>query len=296
MNDKIKIFVTGASSQIINQLIDKIDKNKFHICAITRDRDKIKRDDIEIIEGDFLNPTIIEKALVNVKIVIHAAAITHTKKEKEYFRINTEATKQLLQASKKSGVQKFIFISSRTAGLKSGAYGKSKFFAEQTIKQENIDWLIFRPAEVFGVNKGEGIENLILDVFNKKRILYPQGLKSKLFPIYIHDLVDIIYDNIFNKEITRQTITLNGNEGYTYKELIEHIGNIIKKHPKTIPIPKCFMYLIKWGLTLFRINTDITPDQIPRLYSRKETQSLEYKLMGIGEYVKTKRIVYEPEN
>lgn len=277
------ILITGASSLLMQELIKKINKNDFNIWAVTRNKSKINIPEIRLLVGDICEVAFIDGIIKNNKIdiVIHAAAVTHSYIAQEYFDVNLQSTINLVVASKRNNVKKFIFISSRAASKQSGAYGFSKLKAEEYIKSNFSNWLIIRPSEIFGGKKGEGIDKLINDLLLRKIILCPVNMKSKLFPLYITDAAQIIYDLIFDSHNINKGITVNGKEGFSYYELIRKISKIMNKKVYIIPVPKFTMYLIKWSVELLRLKVGIVADQISRLYSYKET-GLSPKIVNVS--------------
>jgi len=272
-------------------LISSIDVDQYEIVALTRNPSNLNIPQVKVVEGDLNEDGQIELALSGCEMIIHAAAITHSFDPRPYYKVNFEGTKRLVLAAKKQKVKNFIFISSHTAGEHSGAYGKSKLLAERFIQENLSDWLLFRPAEIFGSTKKEGIENLIDDAVKKKTMLCPTGVPSKLYPIHIDDTDKIMYDFIFNKKTSNKIITINGDQGFSYKELIKMVGKVAGKKTLIIPVPRLAMFFIKWILETFKIKIGLVPDQIPRLYSRKAEQHLGYPLVTIEGYV-SKRLTF----
>lgn len=287
--DKKRIFITGASSQLMQKFISLTDKERYKIIGLTRDKTN-KCDSIKWIEGDLRNINELSEYLRGCYMIVHAGAVTHSLDKKNYFEINMEASKQLVSIAKQSEIKRFIFISSRTAGAghKSGAYGLSKLLAEQYIMKHLNDWIIFRPAELFGANKNEGIVKLINNVIEKRIIFCPNNIPSKLYPIHIDDTAKIIHDLTFNQTSERKVITINGNKGFSYHELIKLIDFITGEKTRIVPIPKFVMFIAKRILELTRINIGIVSDQIPRLYSSKQHQELDYNLLGLESYLRAR--------
>ena len=115
-------------------------------------------------------------------------------------------------------------------------------------------------------------------------MLCPINLKSKLYPIYNSDAIQIIFNLIFNTPLDNKLVTFSGKEGFSYYQLICKISKAIKKNIFIIPIPKFVMFTIKWVVEVFRIKIGFVPDQVSRLYSPKET-GLQYNTKTIEEYV-----------
>lgn len=266
MSTKKQVFITGASSEIMNQLVGLLDPEKFQITGLTRDKSKANPNRINWLIGDLNKPESYQSELTEADIIVHAAALTHSKEETEYFKVNYEGTKRLISAIPKEHSPKFVFISSRVAGEKSGGYGVSKLRAEEEVKKLKR-WLIIRPSEVYGGTKSEGIEKTIHEAMNGGIQLCPVGEKSKMYPIHITDTVNAVFEAIFNKK--NQTITLNGPDGYSFRELLNLIEKVSGNKMTVIPIPKWFLSLVGFVSKYLPMDIGFVPDQVERLYSVK---------------------------
>jgi nucleoside-diphosphate-sugar epimerase len=92
--------------------------------------------------------------LDGIATVIHGAALGPgpDRRDEELFAVNAEGTRRLLDCCAQSGVRRFVHVSSM--GVKSAsAYGRSKLAAEDHVKRSPLEWLILRPAQVFGPNE-----------------------------------------------------------------------------------------------------------------------------------------------
>ncbi|MCG2686715.1 NAD(P)-dependent oxidoreductase, partial [Candidatus Parcubacteria bacterium] len=155
----MKLLITGGTGKIGENLIKKLlQSNEIKIRVLVKKEESCFKDSkIEIIKGNLLDLNSLFKATKNIDIVLHLAGITHTNKKELYFKINTIGTQNLLKASEKNNVKKFIYISSRTACEQGGEYGQSKFFAEKNVQEYKNNWIILQLAEVYGAGKKEAI-------------------------------------------------------------------------------------------------------------------------------------------
>jgi len=250
----------------------------YEIYGLTRNPENVNTNsNIKLIKGDIRDISTLQNFLKECSIIIHAAAVTHSFNEKEYFDINLEATKKLINLANQCGIKKFIFISSNTAGEDSGAYGKTKFLAEKYIENNFRNWLILRPAEVYGGNKNEGIEKFISGIIKNSITPYPAGVPTKLYPVHLDDVAEIIYKVIFEEEITNEKITICGPAGYSFPELLQLIKYYKEKPLYSIPVSKYFMFFIEKIARKIPFYMGIIPDQIPRLYSRKNSGTTLYR-------------------
>jgi nucleoside-diphosphate-sugar epimerase len=271
------------------QVLSKVDTEKFNITGLTRSTTSLDHSGIQWLEGDIQNPKQYRKAVAESDIIIHAAAITHSKTQKDYFDVNHEGTRKLISCISPDKKPLFVFISSRVAGEESGAYGASKLRAEEEVKKLK-KWVIIRPSEVYGGTKSEGIEKIINEAINGGVQLCPVGVESKMYPIHISDTVNLLFEAAFEKTKENQTIVLNGSIGYSFKELLLLIERVSGKKMTIVPIPKWLLSLV--GIVSKRLPMDIgfVSDQVARLYSKKThteagTTTVELESY-IGEIVK----------
>ncbi len=267
----------------MKRLVQKMNLQEYEIYGLSRK--KIEIPNVTIIEGDLLNSKDWANSLKNSDIIIHAAAITHSYDPQNYYRINTNATIDLINLAIENKIKKFIFISSRTASLKAGAYGISKLWAEQYLKSQHLTHLIIRPSEIFGGQKGEGIDQLIQQSRTKSFIACPIQLKEKLWPISLKDTVDITFNLMMNDDNNNKTFVINGPKPYSLYDIIQISSLSAKNKILIIPIPK-FIMLFVWFLSkTLKLKFGPKPDQILRLYAKKEVQVINYPFQSLESYL-----------
>ena len=263
----MKILITGASGGVGKILIKKLIKAGFDDLAVLS-RNKYKFQETEKLKvkvENLNNLDSLNKALKNIDVIIHLAGITHTNKTKKYFQINTEGTKNLLQAAEKNSVKKFIFISSRAASENGGAYAYSKFLAEQMIKKYKYDWIILKPSEIYGTNNNEAIQKLINKIKNSYFIPVPGKGNFELSPVFVDDIAETIINSIQTKK-NNTSYVLAGANSFSYKKLVNLIARTYNKKIKIIYIP---VFILK--IAAFIFPNILVRDQIPRLLAKKSS-------------------------
>jgi len=114
----MRILVTGASGFIGSGLVAALSNAGHEVCTLMRPTAattflnglKFTR-----FSGDLRDPESLEKACANVDIVFHCAGLTAAKNRAEYFKFNAEGTQNLARAALKSGVKRFIHVSTQAA-------------------------------------------------------------------------------------------------------------------------------------------------------------------------------------
>ena len=150
----MKIFVTGGTGGIGILLLPKLVLQGHEVLFLTRgDSLPSQHPTAQAITGDLLQPDSYQAELQGVDVVIHMAGITHTNNHKLYHDTNVHGTEVLIEAAMRSGVNRFIYMSTRAVSEDGGAYSKSKSRAEALVRDSGLDWTIIRPAAVYGASQ-----------------------------------------------------------------------------------------------------------------------------------------------
>jgi len=214
-----KILITGASGFIGSSLVEEGLKRGYELVAgirSTSNRKYLSDERIKFIELDFANKENLKKQISGFSsehgkfdYVIHNAGITKAKKISDYFIVNSQYTKNLVDALIESGntPEKFIYMSSLAAigpGVTKDpirhtdepkpvtSYGKSKLESENYLKSiDNFPYIIIRPTAVYGPRDKDIF--VLIKMLNSKIEAYIGFGKQILSFIHVKDLVKAIF-------------------------------------------------------------------------------------------------------
>jgi len=262
----MKILITGASGIIGQKLYPNLAAAGYQLRFLVQENEIVQSSNFDITVGDLLDNQSLLQATKDIDLVIHLAGITHTNHKDLYYKINTQGTRNLLQACQTNKVKRFIFISSRTAGKQAGDYALSKLQAEQAVRQSKLNWLILRVAEVYGPGV-TGAINQLINLVQKSPIVPIIGNGTYgLCPVYIDDVVDCLKAAVIKNELKSQLYVVAGPREISYNELVGELTKFYQRKITKVYIP---IWLAKFAANLaaFLNSKHIVKDQIPRMFS-----------------------------
>lgn len=274
------IFITGATGKIGQALVQKLSNyNELSLSILDNcGPSRVDGKGLVYVHGDLERPESYGVSLKGVDTVVHMAAITHTNLTARYYAVNAQGTLNLAEASRRHGVKRFIFVSTRAISENGGDYSRSKLLAEKYVKESGMDWVILRLAEVYGMAADKGID-MLLNCIRRSHFIPVLGTgEYKMCPVHVGDAVFSIEQAIKKTDISNRTYTIAGPESYTYDELIDMILiakglNKIKIH---IPI-KLVALAAKMSAKIFK-DRFMAMDQLARLISVKDDDISQARL------------------
>lgn len=253
----MSIMITGA-----NGFIGR------HVCELVTDKVRVMRQQSEAPEAndiiiDGLNAsTCWEGAFDGVDSIIHLAGAAHSElyNDDDYVSINTKGTLNLAQQAEKSGVKRFVFVSSIGVNgqcSKQGpfsvssqpkphnSYACSKLDAEIGLKklEENtkMEIVIVRPTLVYGPLAPGNF--LRLKKLVGKLPILPFGLvQNRRNFIAVQNLADLLVTCAVHPKAAGHTFLASDGETVSMNEFCNAIASGLGKKIVQIPIPPSIMY------------------------------------------------------
>jgi dihydroflavonol-4-reductase len=250
------IFITGCNGLIGSFVARKLLSQNYRIRALKRtssDLSLIKdiSHQIEWVNGDITDITMLEKSLEGINTVIHSAAIvSFTPSDAEMMlKVNVEGTSNIVNASLKNNISRFCHISSIAAlGRKKGSalinensswenssyntnYAQSKYLAELEVwrgTEEGLNAFIINPSVVLGPGDWNAGSSRIFKYVWDEGYFYSRGQANF---VDVRDVSEILCRLINSKNMSGERYILNGAKMH-YKDLFYKIADgFSKKRP-----------------------------------------------------------------
>ncbi|MEK6820737.1 MAG: NAD-dependent epimerase/dehydratase family protein, partial [Nanoarchaeota archaeon] len=252
-------LVTGGSGfcgvEIVKFLLHK--KEKVRVLDIEPLPEEL-RGKVEFIQADIRDKKKVDEACKNIDRIIHTVAkVPISKAGKEFWGVNVEGTRNVLEAALKNKVKKVVHIStSAVQFLPSpvdeyapykpiGDYAKSKLDGELVCREyikKGLDVDIIRPRTVLGTGR-LGIFDIFFGWISKGKNIYILGNgKNKIQFLHSEDLASCCYlsslkkgSNIFN---------IGSKDFSSLREDLQWLLNYADTGSKIISMPTNFSIMI----------------------------------------------------
>lgn len=246
-----KILITGATGFIGGFIVDEALSRNMEVWVAVRkssSRQWLTDERINFIELNLSSQEQLEKQLKGITFdyVVHAAGVTKSLNTEDFYRINTEGTKNLVNAllALNLSIKKFVFVSSLSVygpvreeqpykeilesdtPCPNTAYGKSKLAAEEFITSTRMPYIILRPTGVYGPRERD---YFLMAKSIKNHTDFAVGYKPQdITFVYVTDVVQAIFLAI-DSNISGRSYFLSDGEVYrssTFSDLIRReLGN-----------------------------------------------------------------------
>ncbi len=208
----MKVLVTGGTGFTGKALVKRLLDEGHDVVAMDY-KEGIKTDELrqwgaEVVIGTVTDKAVVDRCMEGVDLVHHLAAAFRELNvpESHYYEVNVNGTRNVLEAARRHGVRRFIYMS--TCGVHGNVdhppaaedapiqpadyYQQTKYEAEPFVLEANSDRMrtvVLRPAAIYGPGDPERFFMIFKRV---AKGLFPMFGSGKTFyhPLYIDNLVD----------------------------------------------------------------------------------------------------------
>jgi len=259
----MKVLITGSNGFVGLNLSNKL---KLTHTVIGHGRSNSN----SLNTGDSLNVNIDSKSnwkelLIGINTIVHLAAVAHNNSnDPEYINeVNVNGTINLAEQAAKSGVKRFVFISSigvlgnstsntvpfdehsKTAAH--SPYAQSKLVAENALlkiaEETELEVVIIRPVLVYGLGAPGNFGKLV-NLVHKVPMLPFAKCKNKRSFISVDNLVDFISVCIEHPKAKNEIFCISDGNDVSIRGFTDGIATGLNKKLIQLPIPVSIFKLL----------------------------------------------------
>lgn len=259
-----KVMVTGANGFVGSALIDRINLHRdIEVLGVVRDAARAKNLAFPFFEvGSIDGDTCWESALNGVDFVIHTAARAHVLKDSssdpliDFRKVNVAGTLNLANQAAKSGVKRFVFVSSiGVMGAETfqtpfcstdlcsphSPYAVSKYEAEVLLMElalkSDMEVVIVRPPLVHGANAPGNFDLLLRWLCNGVPLPFGSVVNNRRSLVGIDNLVDFLLLCIKHPDAVNKIFLVSDGEDISTADLLFRLSAALGKPIRLLPVP-----------------------------------------------------------
>ncbi len=266
----VKVLLTGASGFVGKAVLKAAQQRGFEIRPVFRSLDSAAGQFRAVLVPALDAESDWTEALQSVDVVIHTAGRTPSSMQGgddslgEYLRINAEGTLNLAVQAAKSGVRRFVFVSSIKVNGESTAigtpftaedtpspedyYGISKATAESELKElaleTGMEVTVIRPSLIYGPGVKGNLASLISCVRREMPLPLGDVTHNRRSLVGLDNLVDLILICCNHPNAANQVFLVSDGEDLSTTELVRKIGRALGRQVRLFWLPTSIISLL----------------------------------------------------
>jgi len=246
----MRVLVTGASGFLGSHIAEQLAEAGHSVVALVRKSSNTKflssLRGLELATGSVEDATSVRAAMQGVDAVIHSAGLVKARNEDEFFRTNTDGTRNMLSAAREvaPGLRRFVFVSSLAAvgpsldGLPvDGAgtprpvtqYGRSKLAAERLVLEakDQLPVTVIRPPMIYGPRDNESFA--FFQSVSMRFLPYLGDGKNTMSVVYAGDAASACIQAIDHDVPSGNAYFVDDGKVYVWLDMLKDIERAVGK-------------------------------------------------------------------
>lgn len=258
------IALTGGTGFVGRHILQQLLRQGHRVRILVRDPDHLTAKDsaLKLIRGDLFDRDALSELVHETEAILHVVGIiTENDRSGQTFdRVHRLATLNLLEAANAMGINRWVHMSALgTRPDATSNYHRTKWAAEQLVRQSGLDYTIFRPSIIHGPD-GEFMQ--MVKGFWCKRFppfvpYFGAGVighsgAGRLQPVWVEDVSRCFVDAIMNPKSIGETYPMGGPVVYTWPQLYKTCRQYLPRARRKLilPVPVWYANLIAGKLAV----------------------------------------------
>jgi NADH dehydrogenase len=259
----MKIAVTGAFSYSGKYITKRLLERGEEVITLTGHPDrpdpfggKVKAYPLDFDEAGMA------RSLQGVDVLVNTYWVRFDKGENTQPRA-VENTRKLVNAAKAAGVRRIVHISITNPSAASHLpYFWGKAANEKAVIESGMSYAILRPTVLVG-DEDILINNIAYLLRRFPFFFVPGDGSYRLQPVHVDDVAELAVEGVYRSD--SYIIDAVGPDIFTFKEMVQLIGEKIGAKRPLIPVPPRLALLVAQFISLFVRDVVLTPEEVDGL-------------------------------
>jgi len=238
------ILVAGATgvlgSEIVRRLLARGEKVRamVRVTSAPEKVERLERAGAEIMRADVREPRTLLAACDGVNAVISTVTTILTSQPGDSFEATDgEGNKSLIDAAKKAGVTKFVFVSFDTSKSAENPLSKAKQDAEDHLRNSGLDYTILHPSLFFESWLGP---MLFADPAAGTAKVYGNGT-DKIRYVAVADVAEFAVQSLSRPAARNATIPIGGPDEISQRDAVRIFEEAYGRKFSVIEVPEAVL-------------------------------------------------------
>lgn len=227
-----RVFLTGSTGFVGKATIRALAGHGFTVRCLVREGSESDLEGVEGVErvsGDVLEPEWLVQFVKGCSAVIHLVGIIREQPGRgvTFERLHTTATTNMLSVAREAGVKRYVHMSALGARANgSSAYHRTKWRAEEAVRQSGLDWTIFRPSVIFG--PGDEFVTRLAQMVRRLPVVPVLGDgRYRLQPVCVEHVAEGFARSLLSGTPVGRTYDVTGPQPYPFDDILDLIGLLL---------------------------------------------------------------------
>jgi len=224
-----RIFVSGGTGFVGRHVVRALVARGFLVRCLVRPGSESHLKGFESIDrvpGDVMRPDGLVASAEGCAAMVNLVGIIreHRARGISYERLHVRATQNMLGVAKAAGIKRYVQMSALGARPQApSAYHRTKWRAEEAVRESGLDWTIFRPSIIFG--PGDEFISVLAQMIRRSPVVPVLGDgQYRLQPIAVEQIAEGFVHALRAPTSVEQTYDVGGPEPYRFVDLLDQIG------------------------------------------------------------------------
>ena len=255
-----RVLLTGATGFVGSHATEAFLRAGWSVRALARSEQRarsLRAAGAEAVIGSLEHEAALREAVRNCDVVVHLAALTHARSEREYHQVNVEGTRRLLNAAlaAEPRPRRFVYLSSLAAagpaiagrGVRSDdtprpltAYGRSKLEGEAVCRRagDELEVVILRAPAVYGPRDPDTLH--FFRIARSGLMPVPTGPARPLQMVHVADLARALV-RAAEGAGAAGVYHIAEERSYTWEEVGQLVGAAVNRTVRPLRVPAPFI-------------------------------------------------------
>ncbi len=238
------ITVFGASGDLGRRIVRRLRESGHPVRAVSRQRAHLAdavRAGATVCEADLRVPATLTSALVGTDVLVSTANAILGRGDNDVRRVDLEGNAALVEAARRAGVRRFVFVSAWGASPDHPAdFFRAKAAAESALRRSGLRFALVRPSafmEVWARMLGEPVlAGKTVTVFGPGRNPVPYVASEDVARVCAALAIDVLGSD--------ETLELPGPERLSPIEVVETFGRLSGLPARRRHVPRSVLRLV----------------------------------------------------